>query len=181
MHRPSKLIGRILAGSFCVAFGLMVFHHASKAKAAATPKDVPSPGEGTVPSGAKVSFDLDKILSLESMKPKGRWYNATVPGTLDLAEGDQLSINAQTGDVDPARYYGVYQGFTFNANPPHVTGSDILYGLTLTARNVRTLPMLRAMNGSARSAAIRSSGFTCMVGLDRFACRRTPGRGDPRG
>jgi hypothetical protein len=101
-----------------------------------------------VPNGTKVTFNLDDVLNLERMKPTGQWYEATVPNTLDLAERTELSIHALTGDVDPNRYYGVYQGFKFDADPPHVTGSDILYGLTLTARNVRTLPMLRAMNGS---------------------------------
>jgi hypothetical protein len=95
------------------------------------------------------------VLDLESMKPRGTWYEARVPDTLDLAARAELAINGLIGDVDPAHFYGVYQGFKFNANPPAIesghtgnTSDDALYGLTLTPRNVRTLPMLRAMSGS---------------------------------
>ena len=148
--------GRLLRASTAVVFGMLsvltLLRHLTVAGAAPTPavgtrQDLKTQ-EGSIPSGAKVTFNLADVINLERMKPRGRWYEATVPNTLDLAERTELSINALTGDVDPDRYYGVYQGFKFDANPPHVAGSDILYGLTLTARNVRTLPMLRAMNGS---------------------------------
>jgi hypothetical protein len=67
----------------------------------------------------------------------------------------ELAIHALIGDVDPEHFYGVYQGFKFNADPPAIEGGhtgktqdDALYGLALTPRNVRTLPMLRLMSGS---------------------------------
>src|SRR5271170_3527502 len=100
-------------------------------------------------------LDPNNVLNLETMKPSGIWYEASVPDTLDLAARAELAINGLIGDVDPNRFYGVYQGFKFNADPPYIekghtgkTEDDALYGLTLTPRNVRTLPMLRAMSGS---------------------------------
>jgi hypothetical protein len=100
-------------------------------------------------------LDPNYVLNLETMKPRGTWYEASVPDTLDLAARAELAINGLIGDVDPNRFYGVYQGFKFNADPPYIesghtgkTEDDALYGLTLTPRNVRTLPMLRAMSGS---------------------------------
>jgi len=95
------------------------------------------------------------VTSLEKMTPRGTWEEVTMPATLDLADRATLAINGLIGDVDPKNFYGVYQGFYFNRNPPAIdrghTGNvkdDALYGLTLTPRNVRTLPMLRVMSGS---------------------------------
>ena len=97
----------------------------------------------------------DSLTNLEKMKPRGSWESVTVPATLDLAERADLAINGLIGDVDVRNFYGVYQGFYFNRNPPSIdrghtgnTSDDALYGLTLTPRNVRTMPMLRTMSGS---------------------------------
>lgn len=99
--------------------------------------------------------DPKTVLELDSIKPRGTRYEARVPDTLDLAARAELAINGLIGDVAPEHFYGVYQGFKFNADPPAIesghtgnTNDDALYGLTLTPRNVRTLPMLRAMSGS---------------------------------
>jgi hypothetical protein len=116
--------------------------------------------QGSEGAAAKVSQpgfrpDPQAVLNPTSMVPRGTWREARVPDTLDLAERAALAINGLIGDVDPQHFYGVYQGFKFNVDPPAVesghTGNaqgDALYGLTLTPRNVRTLPMLRAMSGS---------------------------------
>ena len=110
----------------------------------------------SVQSGERF-FDLNpnSVTGLEKMRPRGVWENVTVPDTLDLADRATLAINGLIGDVDPDHFYGVYQGFNFNRNPPAIdrghtgnTNDDALYGLTLTPRNVRTLPMLRVMGGS---------------------------------
>jgi hypothetical protein len=107
------------------------------------------------PRGKNFNPDSSNVLNFETMKSKGTWYEARVPDTLDLAVRAELAIHALIGDVDPEHFYGVYQGFKFNADPPAIedghrgkTQDDALYGLTLTPRNVRTLPMLRVMSGS---------------------------------
>jgi len=87
---------------------------------------------------------VDAVLNLDKMRPKGRWYDANVPDTLDLADRAKLSINVLTGDVDPKEYYGVYQSFVFYSDPPKA--SELTWNIT--PKNVRTLPMLRAMCGS---------------------------------
>ena len=88
--------------------------------------------------------NLDEVLSLEAIKPRGQWSEATVPDTLDLAERAKLSINALVGNLEPEKYYGVYQGFRMSTNPPEP------HALTwnITPKNARTLPTLRAMSGS---------------------------------
>lgn len=126
--------------------------------AALTPA-VPAPAHtglsGQATPAASSAYETRRVLNLDTMKPRGGWYQERVPDTLDLAARASLAINGLIGDVDPEHFYGVYQGFKFNVDPPTVesghTGdaqNDALYGLTLTPRNVRTLPMLRAMSGS---------------------------------
>jgi hypothetical protein len=102
------------------------------------------------PSAAQVNMNPDAILALKRIEPQGEWEEATVPDTLDLADRAALSINALIGEVDPSDFYGIYQSYKFNADPPHIEGgSDALYGVVLEPRSVRTLPMLRAMSGSS--------------------------------
>ncbi len=89
-------------------------------------------------------FEIDEVLSLDTMQPRGKSWKATVPDTLDLAERARLSINVLTRNVEPTKFYGVYQGFKYDSEPPE------LWALTwnITPKNARTLSMLRVMNGS---------------------------------
>jgi len=100
----------------------------------------------TMQSGMAADDKLnpDTVLNKERMKPAGEFYEATVPDTLDLADRAKWSINGLLGNMDPSQYYGVYQGFSFDQNPPK------LLALTwnITVKNVRTLPTLRIMCGS---------------------------------
>ena len=88
----------------------------------------------------------DSVLNKEKMKPTGRWYEATVPDTLDLAERSKLSLNVMLGNIEPEREYSVYQLYTFDTKPGEP------YGLTWNIQhfNLRALPLLRTMNGSDR-------------------------------
>jgi len=108
-------------------------------------------------AGTPPKMDPATLVGVEAISPRGHSYKAVVPDTLDLADRAELSINALIGDVNPKRFYGVYQSFKFNASPPHVEGGeDGLYGLVLEPRNARTLPMLRAMNGSTFGLDVES-------------------------
>jgi len=89
-------------------------------------------------------YRVDAVLNLDRIRPKGCWYDANVPDTLDLADRAKFSINVLTRDVDPKQYYGVYQSFVFYSNPPKA--SELTWNIT--PKNARTLPMLRAMSGS---------------------------------
>jgi len=95
-------------------------------------------------SAASETYVAEDVLDIEKMKPRGSWYEATVPATLDLAERAKLSINVLTRNVEPDTYYGVYQSFTFNTLPLR------RHALTwnITPKNARTLPLLRTMCGS---------------------------------
>jgi hypothetical protein len=86
------------------------------------------------------------VLKLETMRPKGNWYEATVPDTLDLAERAKLAINALIGNLEPTEFYAVDQAFMFNANPPYVDPKSATWNIS--PKNARTLPMLRVMSGS---------------------------------
>jgi hypothetical protein len=117
-----------------------------------------------VPSGAKVDMNTDSILRLEEIRPRGYWYDAKVPDTLDLADRAGLAINALIGEVNPKEFYGIYQSYKFNANPPHIEGGpDALYGLVLEPRNARTLPMLRVMSGSSFGLEIERDMMKAML------------------
>ncbi len=95
----------------------------------------------------------DSVLDKERMKPRGQWYEATVPNTLDLAERARLSINVMLGNVEPEKEYSVYQALNFGTVPHEfATKPGEPVGLTWNIQhfNVRALPSLRTMTGSDR-------------------------------
>jgi hypothetical protein len=49
------------------------------------------------------TLHVDDVLKLESLRPKGKWYNAKVPDRLDLAERANFSINALIGNLEPSQ------------------------------------------------------------------------------
>ena len=91
---------------------------------------------GRKPDAARVTFHPDDVLNLEAMRPRGQWYEATVPDTLDLTERAKLSINVLTNSMDPERYYGV-QGISLKTIPKRSYGT-----WNMTPKNSRTLPHL---------------------------------------
>src|SRR5437867_300713 len=89
---------------------------------------------------------VEDVLNQEVLKPRGQFYQATVPDTLDLAERARLSVNVLTHNVDPQWWYYVFQGFDFT---PTGIGPDPRYHANnITAKNLRALPWLRTMCGS---------------------------------
>ena len=59
----------------------------------------------------------------KDLAPKGQYYEAVVPGTLDLAERARLAVQGLTRFLDPGHNWCPYgQGF-FNLNPPMMTNS----------------------------------------------------------
>src|SRR5688500_9399296 len=86
----------------------------------------------------------DELLDSKRMQPQGQFYEAEVPATLDLAERARLSVHNLTSNVEPAKFYAVYQAYPFLENP------DKPAGLTwnITVKNARTLPLMRVMCGS---------------------------------
>jgi hypothetical protein len=103
----------------------------------------------TVPCCFAGPIDVDKVLSKDAIKPRGTYYEATVPDTLDLAELAKLSVNNQTLNLEPEQAYCVYQAFTFG-DPPNMAGLT----WNLPAKNARALPWLRTMSGSNQNMDI---------------------------
>jgi hypothetical protein len=51
----------------------------------------------------------EEVLDKEKMKPTGRFYQATIPDTLDLAERASLSVKNLTHSMDPDNWYYVFK------------------------------------------------------------------------
>ncbi len=52
-----------------------------------------------------IDADLDGALTVEKLKPKGQYYDATVPDTLDLAERARLTVHGLTSFLNPNQNY----------------------------------------------------------------------------
>lgn len=87
------------------------------------------------------------VVDKDKMRPTGEWYEASVPDTLDLAERAELSINALTGNLEPEKFYSVYQGFSLR--PPEPTPGGLTWNIS--PKNARALPWLRTMCGSEKN------------------------------
>ncbi len=99
---------------------------------------------GQLSSTTGAPLDPNDVLVIESIKPKGAYYEAEVPDTLDLARRAEFSVNVLTHNVNPDKYYATID---LNFRPGKLEVSkggnwDIL------CKNVRALPMMRTMSGS---------------------------------
>ena len=56
-------------------------------------------------SAGAARFDPEKLATTETIRPKGKTYEATVPDTLDLAERARALINAMAGVIEPDKFY----------------------------------------------------------------------------
>ena len=120
-------------------------------------------GFSSLKSGVELELDPDSVLDLESMKPKGKWYETMVPDTLDLARRAALSVNVLTNNIEPEQYYGVYLGFRYTEDPPQ----RIELTWNITPKNTRTLPMLRAMSGSHYNLDVEHKMMRALMGQIR--------------
>jgi hypothetical protein len=94
-------------------------------------------------SGKKV-LRAEELVDQSRIKPRGHFFQATVPDTLDLAERARLCINVLTQNMEPTQHYGVYQAFKFGRSPFQLAGLT----WNLPGKNARALPLLRTMCGS---------------------------------
>jgi len=93
--------------------------------------------------------NMDALVNPEKIKPAGKWHEATVPDTLDLADHARLAINCLTGNVDPDNRYLVFQSFDFGEKPPAARQPSGLH-----SKNCRALPLMRTMCGSEQNLDI---------------------------
>src|SRR5438552_2986482 len=91
----------------------------------------------------------EDVLDEQKLKPRGRFEEATIPDTLDLAQRARLSVNCLTHNVDPQDWYYVFQGFSFAPGSKGLSFADRT--LDITGKNLRALPWMRTMSGSDQS------------------------------
>src|ERR1700757_151836 len=71
-----------------------------------------------------IEADLDQVLTPERLKPKGEYYDVTVPDTLDLAERARLSVHGLTSFLNPKQNYSPYGQGWFNVRVPYLTAKS---------------------------------------------------------
>jgi len=113
-----------------------------------------------------IEANLDGALSLDKLKPKGQYYDATVPDTLDLAERARLTVHGLTTFLNPYRNYAPYGQGWFNVRVPYLT-SKLIGGSDSGAPNwgkiAEALMMARMMSGSQENLDIDGKTFKGMV------------------
>ena len=113
-----------------------------------------------------IEADLDGVLTVERLKPKGEYYEATVPDTLDLAERARLSVHGLTSFLNPNQNYAPYGQGWFNVRVPYLT-SKLIGGSDSGAPNwgkiAEALMMARVMSGSQENLETDGKTFKGMV------------------
>jgi len=101
------------------------------------------------------------MFNKEMIKPKGEFYEATVPNTLDLSERARLSVHGLTNFLNPAANYAPYGHTYFNANPPYM--SDMPGGPPNWGKIAESLIMARIICGSKENLQIESEMLRGML------------------
>jgi hypothetical protein len=90
--------------------------------AGAVPVNWPSAAMPRAAGTAAPDVQSDVALFSEAeLKPRGKYYEATVPDTLDLAERARLAIGGLLNFLDPDRSYELYQMGRFNTRPAYMS------------------------------------------------------------
>ena len=104
----------------------------------------------TGPALYAIEADLTNVLTAERLKPKGEYYDATVPDTLDLAERAKLSVHGLTSFLNPNQNYAPYGQGWFNVRVPYLT-SKLIGGSDSGAPNWGVSAPLSVCNDVASS------------------------------
>jgi hypothetical protein len=100
---------------------------------------------------SRAASEMDELTSVDAIRPRGEWIDATIPDTLTLADHGRLAVNCMTGNVDPDNNFLVFQAFDFWEKPPVERQPSGLH-----SKNSRALTMLRTMSGSEQNLDIES-------------------------
>jgi hypothetical protein len=110
--------------------------------------------------------DLAGALTAGRCQPKGEYYDATVPDTLDLAERARLTVHGLTSFLNSNQNYAPYGQAWFNVRVPYMT-SKLVGGSDSGAPNwgkiTEALVMARVMSGSRENLGIDGKTFQGMV------------------
>lgn len=104
--------------------------------------------------------ELDAITSPDAITPDGRWVEAEVPDTLDLADRAKLGINALIGSMKPDMHYAGTQCFRFGILGDY----DDHPNWVMPAKFLRSLPLMRTMCGSTEYLDIECAAIRAILG-----------------
>src|SRR5262249_11047794 len=112
------------------------------------------------PEARSVNANVPMLVNRDIIRPRGEWYQALVPDTLDLAQRAALSINVLTQNVEPQKFYSVYQGCRLSPDGPRLSGLT----WNINPKNARALPWMRTMCGSEQNLDVECNLMQAMVG-----------------
>jgi hypothetical protein len=101
------------------------------------------------------------VITLDLIQPRGQYYEATVPDTLDLAERARLAVHGLTSILDPAMNYAPWGHFAFDSATPALldrAGGPPNWG-KITEAMIRT----RMMCGSTEGLDIELRSLKGMI------------------
>ena len=117
---------------------------------------------GTATPTHAESIDLSNAFSQKNLMPKGDYYEATVPDTLDLAERAKVSIHGLTRFLNEKKNYSPYGHAFYNVQTPYMTtfftGPDPCWSKILDA-----MLLTRLMSGSDLNIDIQSKSFQGII------------------
>ena len=112
------------------------------------------------------AMNSEVVFQVETFAPTGKYFEARVPDTLDLAERARLSVHGLTSFLNPestkppARY-GPFGHTYLNANPPYM--SDMPGGPPNWGKISVSLLLARVMSGSRENLAVDAKTFQGMI------------------
>jgi hypothetical protein len=130
----------------------------------------------TYPGGG---LDLDHLLDKNAIRPRGQYYEARVPDTLDLAERARLAVNGMTGLMYPDKFYYTPENVVFKE---HVDPQPLTWNLV--CEYLFSLPLSRTMSGSTQNQDLEYGAMrTYLAGMGKDGIIRSPmdDRGKPKG
>jgi hypothetical protein len=112
---------------------------------------------------------------VDNITPRGRYYEASVPDTLDLSERARLAVHALTEALNPDSGYGPYGHTFFKVQPPYMTESMYAPNMDAGKANwgkiMEALVLLRSVCGSDLNLQIESRSLQGMIGyVDTVGC-----------
>ena len=97
-----------------------------------------------------------------TMRPGGKFVEATVPDTLDLAYRAELATNALTGTLDPEHNYEVYQLCVPGSDYPYFTHENTGFP-TINPKYAEAMVMMRVMSGSEQNLEHQTKMMAMML------------------
>jgi hypothetical protein len=125
---------------------------------------------------SKIQYIRDETPPFDIPSYKGKWYEDTVPYTLDLAERCALAINAVTSPTDPNADYEIYWLAALWLNPPRMERD---WNDWCQVKYMEALPLLRIASGSDLNNQVDGVWMTKLlqsIGPDGLAYIPTGGR-----